>query len=99
MSKPRRSALAGVLMVLLAAGTARAQVGVTDGPKGVVVNSRTGKAYAVFPDLGVVKILDRAGRVTTVKNMPATFVAPINEWYSWNPSPRLNPDIKVLMTL
>ncbi|HMF60248.1 MAG TPA: ThuA domain-containing protein [Vicinamibacterales bacterium] len=34
-----------------------------------------------------------------VKNMPATFVAPINEWYSWNPSPRLNPDIKVLLTL
>ena len=34
-----------------------------------------------------------------VKNMPASFVAPINEWYSWNPSPRANPDIKVLLTL
>ena len=35
----------------------------------------------------------------TVKNLPASFVAPINEWYSWAPSPRLNPDIKVLLTL
>ena len=35
----------------------------------------------------------------TVKNVPASFVAPINEWYSWAPSPRLNPDIKVLLTL
>jgi type 1 glutamine amidotransferase len=35
----------------------------------------------------------------TVKNMPASFVAPINEWYSWNPSPRTNPNIKVLLTL
>ena len=56
MSMPRRSALAGVLIVLVAAGAARAQVGVTDGPKGVVVNPRNGKAYAAFPDLGVVKI-------------------------------------------
>jgi type 1 glutamine amidotransferase len=35
----------------------------------------------------------------TVKNVPASFVAPINEWYSWAPSPRTNPDIKVLLTL
>ncbi len=35
----------------------------------------------------------------TVKNVPASFVAPINEWYSWAPSPRMNPDIKVLLTL
>ena len=27
------------------------------------------------------------------------FVAPINEWYSWAPRPRMNPDIKVLLTL
>ena len=31
--------------------------------------------------------------------MPATFVAPINEWYSWTPSPRANPDVTVLLTL
>jgi type 1 glutamine amidotransferase len=34
-----------------------------------------------------------------VKGVPATFVAPINEWYSWTPSPRANPDVKVLLTL
>jgi hypothetical protein len=33
------------------------------------------------------------------KGMPASFVAPINEWYSWTPSPRANPDVKVLLTL
>ena len=33
------------------------------------------------------------------KGVPATFVAPINEWYSWTPSPRANPDVKVLLTL
>jgi type 1 glutamine amidotransferase len=31
--------------------------------------------------------------------LPPTFVAPINEWYSWAPSPRANPDVKVLLTL
>ncbi len=34
-----------------------------------------------------------------VKGVPPTFVAPINEWYSWTPSPRANPDVKVLLTL
>ena len=34
-----------------------------------------------------------------LKGLPATFVAPINEWYSWTPSPRANPDVKVLLTL
>jgi type 1 glutamine amidotransferase len=31
--------------------------------------------------------------------VPSTFVAPINEWYAWAPSPRANPDVKVLLTL
>jgi type 1 glutamine amidotransferase len=34
-----------------------------------------------------------------LKGVPATFVAPISEWYSWTPSPRANPDVKVLLTL
>jgi type 1 glutamine amidotransferase len=34
-----------------------------------------------------------------MKGVPASFVAPINEWYSWTPSPRLNPDVHVLLTL
>jgi type 1 glutamine amidotransferase len=33
------------------------------------------------------------------KNIPARFVSPINEWYGWLPSPRLNKDVKVLLTL
>lgn len=31
--------------------------------------------------------------------LPKTFVSPINEWYQWKPSPRLNPDIEVLVSL
>jgi len=31
--------------------------------------------------------------------LPKTFVSPINEWYQWKPSPRLNPDVEVLVSL
>ena len=31
--------------------------------------------------------------------LPPSFTAPANEWYLWNPSPRLNKDVKVLLTL
>lgn len=31
--------------------------------------------------------------------LPKTFISPINEWYQWKPSPRLNPDIEVLISL
>ena len=31
--------------------------------------------------------------------LPRTFVSPINEWYQWKPSPRLNPDVEVLVSL
>ncbi len=34
-----------------------------------------------------------------VQGLPSTFVSPANEWYSWKPDPRRNPQIKVLMTL
>lgn len=34
-----------------------------------------------------------------MKELPSTFISPANEWYSWKPDPRSNPDIKVLMTL
>ena len=34
-----------------------------------------------------------------VNGVQHSFVAPINEWYSWTPSPRGNPDVKVLLTL
>lgn len=33
------------------------------------------------------------------RGLPKSFVAPINEWYQWKPSPRENRDVKVLVTL
>ena len=33
------------------------------------------------------------------KGFPVSYTSPANEWYSWNPDPRLSPGIKVLMTL
>ncbi len=40
---------------------------------------------------------DRSHPVT--KDLPPRYVAPINEWYGWRPNPRLNKDVKVLVTL
>jgi uncharacterized protein len=40
---------------------------------------------------------DRTHPVT--KRLPANFTSPANEWYIWQPSPRLNKDVKVLVTL
>jgi uncharacterized protein len=34
-----------------------------------------------------------------VRGLPASFLSPDNEWYSWQPDPRNNPNIMVLMTL
>jgi uncharacterized protein len=33
------------------------------------------------------------------RRLPATFESPANEWYIWKPSPRLKPEVKVLVTL
>lgn len=33
------------------------------------------------------------------RNLPASFVAPESEWYQWNPSPRLNPDVEILASI
>jgi type 1 glutamine amidotransferase len=40
---------------------------------------------------------DRSHPVT--KHLSATLSAPDNEWYIWKPSPRLNKDVKILLTL
>jgi len=65
-TSPRPAIALAALLGLSIAVTA--EVGVTDGPKGVVVNTRNGKAYAAFPDLGIVKIVTGAeGRVVTLK--------------------------------
>lgn len=33
------------------------------------------------------------------RHLPANFLSPANEWYSWQPNPRANKDVKVLLTL
>lgn len=40
---------------------------------------------------------DRAHPVT--HRLPAIFVSPANEWYVWKPSPRLNKQVRVLLSL
>jgi type 1 glutamine amidotransferase len=40
---------------------------------------------------------DHTHQVT--KDLPATYMAPANEWYQWKPSPRLNKSVRVLVTL
>lgn len=42
--------------------------------------------------------MDNPGHQVT-KNLPESFVAPASEWYQWNPSPRKNPDVEVLVSL
>ena len=40
---------------------------------------------------------DRSHPVTT--HLPPSFLSPDNEWYIWRPSPRLNKNVRVLVTL
>jgi type 1 glutamine amidotransferase len=40
---------------------------------------------------------DRDHPVT--RNLPPSFTAPDNEWYSWNPNPANNQDVRVLVSL
>jgi type 1 glutamine amidotransferase len=40
---------------------------------------------------------DRTHPVTN--GLPADYEAPANEWYLWKPSPRVNKDVRVLVTL
>jgi type 1 glutamine amidotransferase len=40
---------------------------------------------------------DKTSPIT--RHLPAQFKSPVNEWYIWQPSPRLNKDIRVLLTL
>ncbi len=34
-----------------------------------------------------------------MKNLPESFIVPESEWYQWNPSPRENKDVEVLLSL
>jgi type 1 glutamine amidotransferase len=40
---------------------------------------------------------DRSSPIT--RHVAARYLAPANEWYSWQPNPRANKDVKVLLTL
>jgi uncharacterized protein len=59
-----------------------------------------GGAFGVnnWPPLPAKLIVDDPANPVT-QSLPRTFIAPINEWYSWRPSPRLDPNIRVLLTL
>ena len=51
-----------------------------------------------WPPLPARLIVDDTESAVT-RGIPRTFVSPINEWYSWRPSPRLDKNIQVLLTL
>ena len=45
----------------------------------------------------LIDVDDKTSPIT--RHLPAQFTSPTNEWYIWKPSPRLNKDVKVLLTL
>jgi type 1 glutamine amidotransferase len=45
----------------------------------------------------ILDVDDKTHPVT--RHLPAHFLSPDNEWYSWQPNPRANKDVKVLLTL
>lgn len=51
-----------------------------------------------WPPLPAKLVVDDRHHPVT-KDLPATYTAPINEWYGWKPNPRDNKDVKVLLTL
>ena len=51
-----------------------------------------------WPPLPAKLIIDQKNHPVT-KNIPSAYRSPINEWYQWKPSPRLNKDIQVLVSL
>jgi len=59
-----------------------------------------GGAFGVnnWPPLPAKLIVDDAESPIT-RGIPRTYLAPTNEWYSWRPSPRLDKNVHVLLTL
>jgi uncharacterized protein len=51
-----------------------------------------------WPPLPARLMVDDDAHPVTAK-IPSTFESPANEWYVWNPSPRLNKNVRVLVTL
>jgi type 1 glutamine amidotransferase len=50
-----------------------------------------------WPPLPAKLIVDDRDHPVT-RRLPPGFLSPSNEWYIWKPSPRLNKDVKVLVT-
>jgi uncharacterized protein len=59
-----------------------------------------GGAFGVnnWPSLPARLIVDDASSPVT-RGIPGSFVSPMNEWYSWRPSPRADSNVRVLVTL
>ena len=51
-----------------------------------------------WPPLPADVVVDDPSHPVTA-NLPRHFTSPVNEWYVWKPSPRLNPNVEVLVTL
>jgi YVTN family beta-propeller protein len=51
-----------------------------------------------WPPMPAKLVIDSPGH-PVVAGIPQSYVAPNNEWYIWTPSPRLNKDVQVLLTL
>ncbi|HEX4850511.1 MAG TPA: ThuA domain-containing protein [Puia sp.] len=51
-----------------------------------------------WPPLAARLIVDDRNHPVT-RRLPPRFISPINEWYLWKPSPRLNKNVRVLVTL
>jgi uncharacterized protein len=51
-----------------------------------------------WPPLPAKLLVDDSAHPVT-RGLPSAFTAPANEWYIWKPSPRLNKNVQVLLTL
>lgn len=51
-----------------------------------------------WPPLPAKVVVEDGGHPVT-KNLPASFTSPTGEWYQWDPSPRANKDVKVLLSI
>jgi uncharacterized protein len=51
-----------------------------------------------WPPLPAELVIDER-RSPVTANLPDSYLAPSNEWYLWKPDPRLNADVRVLVTL
>ena len=51
-----------------------------------------------WPPLPAKLVVDDDSHPVT-RRLPRSFVSPANEWYVWKPNPRLNKQVKVLLTL